>query len=242
MATTLRFRHAALAFFLPMFAGTGQAADEALPPSFAAIVTAPSDLSGLEMHAVINHDGDGEGEEMPSAKVYFEAESKDFATSMTVTDFSLCKRPAEHALCLAFRNQISAAAPSLSTDITDTRIGGAGYHTLFLARLGGIQLPGADATFAFLAGDTQDGPPSELVLYIYARRGTNLVQVTGPAGRCEGRVRPGESEVAYYQRACLSESLLARARKAGTKLAKRFRLAPSKQIPQQVQPKQVPPQ
>ncbi|HEX4494218.1 MAG TPA: hypothetical protein VIE43_00995, partial [Thermoanaerobaculia bacterium] len=73
MTTTLRFRHAALAFFLPIFAGTSQAADEALPPSFAAIVTAPSDRSGLEMHAVINHDGDGEGEEMPSAKLYFEA-------------------------------------------------------------------------------------------------------------------------------------------------------------------------
>jgi hypothetical protein len=124
MATTLRFRHAALAFLLPLFAGTSQAADEALPPSFAAIVTAPSDLSGLEMHSVTNHDGDGEGEEMPSAKVYYEAGSKDFATSMTVTDLSLCKRPAEHAICLAFRNQISAAAPALSTDITNTRIGG----------------------------------------------------------------------------------------------------------------------
>ena len=178
------------------------------------------------MHPVLNHDGDGEGEELPSAKAYFEAGSKDYTTSMTVTDLSLCQRPAEHAICAAFHSLISAAAaPSLGTDVTDTRIGGAGYRTVFLARLEGVELTGADKAFVFLGGDSQDPPQSALAVYVYARRRTNLVQLTAAVGRCEAPAQPNESDAAYYRRVCLGERVLARAKAVGLKLVSRFRLA-----------------
>jgi hypothetical protein len=199
---------------------------EPIPAAFAAIKAAPADKRGLKEAAVVNNgkDEEEEGAEMPSSITYYQAGTKDYATTMTVTDLSLCKRPSEREICASFRAMISGPPPALGTDVTHSRIGGSGYHTMFLARVEGVKLDGVDAATTFLGGDTQDSPQCSLIVYVYARRGSNLVQLTAPVGRCNAPVRPKEGDVAYYRRACLSRKTLEQASAVGKQLVELFRL------------------
>jgi hypothetical protein len=163
---------------------------------------------------------------MPTTIDYFQTGSKDYGTFMSVTDLSLCLRPSQRATCESFRKMISDAPPPLGAEVTDTRIGGSGYATFYLTRIDGVQLAGVDAAMAFLGGDTQDPPAGSARLYIYARRGSNLIQMTTDVGRCTSPPRPNEKDVANYRRACANPTVLARASAAGKRLVELFRQAP----------------
>lgn len=195
------------------------------PAAFPAIKTAPADHRHLSPRLFVHDEGD-EGGEMPTTIDYFQTGSRDYGTFMSVTDLSLCRRPSERAICESFRRMISAAAPPLGADVTETRIGGSGYRTVYLARIDGVKLAGVDAATAFLGGDTQDPPAVSLSIYIYARRGSNLIQVTTGVGHCTAPPRPNEKDAAYYRRACADPTVLARSSTAGKRLVELFRLAP----------------
>lgn len=82
-----------------------------------------------------------------------------------------------------------------------------------------------DAAAAFLGGDNQDAPPAgQLSLYVYARRGSNLIQLTTGVGACTSPPGPQEKDDAYYRRACANGQVLARADAAGKRLVELFRL------------------
>ena len=138
-------------------------------------------------------------------------DSKEFGTFMTISDASLCKRPVESQICRSFRAMISDTQPALGTDVSATRIGGSGYGTVFLARVDSIKLDGVDRSTAFLGADSQDPPLSTIVLYIYATRGTNLIQLAMPVDRCTKLAEPGTSDVSYYRSFCGNEAILAKA-------------------------------
>ncbi len=164
---------------------------------------------------------------MPSTIDYSLKGSHDYGTFMSVTDLSLCRRPAQRATCESFGKMISAAPPPLGAEVTGSRIGGSGYATFYIARVDGVKLEGVDAATAFVGGDTQDPPAgSSLSLYIYARRGSNLIQLTTGIGRCTGTPRPKEKDAAYYRRACANRTVLAKATAEGKRLVELFRLAP----------------
>jgi len=166
---------------------------------------------------------------MPSTIDYSQTGSHDYGTFMSVTDLSLCQRPSERAICKSFRKMISAAPPPLGADVSESRIGGSGYRTYYLARVDGVKLEGVDAATVFLGGDTQDAPPAgSLSLYVYARRGSNLIQMTTGVGRCTAPPGPNEEDAAYYRRACTNPTVLARANAAGKRLVELFRLARSR--------------
>jgi hypothetical protein len=164
---------------------------------------------------------------------------------MAVTDLSLCRRPSERAICSAFRAVIAGPLPVLGEDLTDSRIGGVGYRTVFLARVEGVKFAGVDSVVAWLGADSQDPPASEVVLYVYAQRGSNLLQLSGPVGRCATPVpesfwkdSPQEADTAmareklrrrddaYYRSACVTPEILRRADATGKRLADLFRLTP----------------
>ncbi len=218
---------------------------QAIPPSLSAIKAAPADMGPLR-RTVVERDPDpeDEGSEMPPVIYYDQARTKDFGTFLAVTDLSLCQRPSEREICAAFRQMISGPLPATGDDVSNSRIGGVGYATIFIARVDGVQLAGVDRMVAFLGGDTQDGPVTRVVLYIYAQRGSNLLQLTTPAGDCHGAVpdrfrqapAPGATPIpeakvraeedAYYRRACRNEATLRQARAAGSRLVELFRLKP----------------
>lgn len=217
---------------------------QTVPKAPSAIKTAPADMGPLERIVDIERNPEDEGSERPPAIYYEPARTKDHATFMVVTDLSLCQRPSEREMCAAFRKMISGALPAVGDDISNSRIGGVGYATIFLARVNGVQLAGVDRMVAFIGGDTQDGPVTQVVLYIYAQRGSNLLQLVTPAGDCHGRVpdrfwqapasgaapipeaKVRAEEDAYYRRACMNEATLAQARAAGSRLVELFRLKP----------------
>lgn len=195
------------------------------PAAFAAVKAAPADLRHLSPIFTVNKEED-EGGEMPDTIDYYQTGSHDYGTFMSVTDLSLCRRSAQRATCKSFRKMISAAPPPLGAEVTATRIGGSGYATFYLARVDGVKLAGVDAVTAFLGGDTQDPPAGSVHLYIYAQRGSNLIQMTTGVGRCTAPPRPNEKDAAYYRRACANPSVLAKASAAGKRLVELFRLAP----------------
>lgn len=201
----------------------GNAAEK--PPAlFDSIKTAPENETSFTPTFSVNHDGDGEGEELPASIIYSKKDSDDFGTSMTVTDFSLCKRPVEKKICQAFVKMISDAPPTLGADVTETRIGGAGYGTVFLARVDSVILDGVDSSTAFIGSDSQDPPLGQIVLYVYAKKGTNLIQLSAPVDQCAAEPKPNESDISYYKRCCVSETILKKANAEGKKLTELFRL------------------
>ncbi|HVR08318.1 MAG TPA: hypothetical protein VMW75_09740 [Thermoanaerobaculia bacterium] len=195
------------------------------PPAAVAVInTAPADHQRFTASFSSSNEEDEDGNQPPTID-YFQKGSRDDGTFMAVTDLSLCRRPSQRATCQSFGKMISAAPPPLGTDITDSRIGGGGYATIFFARVDEVALDGVDAATAFIGGDTQDPPAASATLYIYARRGSNLIQLTTKAGRCTALPRPKEKDVSYYRRACVNRTVLAKASAAGRRLVELFRLA-----------------
>ncbi len=143
---------------------------------------------------------------------------------MTVTDLRLCKRPVEKEICRAFAGMIAHAPPALGTDITGTRIGGSDYRTVFLAPAGPLEYPGVDRLRVFLGVDSQDLPLGYLTLYVYAKKGSSLIQLTTRVGECSALAKPNESDVAYYRRNCVSKQILQKAKSKGKELTELFRL------------------
>ena len=199
--------------------------DVAKPPAPLDLITVrPADAS-LKPIYVINKDGDGEGEELPPSILYVPDE-KDLHTSMTITDRRLCKRKDEKAICKAFETMIDGKLPKLGTEVNETRIGGSGYVTTYLAPLTGIDYPGVDRFVAFLGSDSQDPPLGDLVVYLYARKGTALIQLSTKIGECSALPKKGESDEAYYRRNCLGRRTVKAAGEKGTAAAVRFAQAP----------------
>jgi hypothetical protein len=196
-----------------------------LPPAAVAVIkTAPADHQRFTASFSNSNEEDEDGNQ-PSTIYYYQKGSRDYWTFMSVTDLSLCRRPSQRATCKSFDRMISAAPPPLGTDVTDSRIGGGGYATIFFARVDEVTLDGVDAATAFIGGDTQDPPAASVTLYIYARRGSNLIQMTTKAGRCTALPKPNEKDAAYYRRACVNRTVLAKANAAGKRLVELFRLA-----------------
>lgn len=193
------------------------------PAPLDVITTVPLNPGTFRRHFIVNHDGDGIGEEQPSSILYVK-KGKDLRTSMTVTDLLLCKRPSEQDICRAFDRMISASRPPLGTDVTLTRIGGSNYRTVFLAGVDSVDYTGVDRFTAFLGGDSQDLPLSDLVVYVYAKKGSSLVQLSASVARCNALVKPGESDVAYYRRNCVSPAILEKASSRAKELTELFRL------------------
>lgn len=189
------------------------------------ITTKPADARLFTVDTSVNHDGDGEGEEMPPSIGYFLKGSKDYTTSMTVTDTSLCKRPAEQQICKAFRG-FSEVRHALGDEISYTRIGGSGFVTIFLARLDSKKIAGFDSSVAFLAVNTQDPPRGDVVLYVFATRRTNLIQLAAPVGTCLALQDERQNDVSYLETSCMSQSLLQSAATKLTALTGLFRVEP----------------
>src|SRR5581483_5193941 len=131
--------------------------------------------------------------------------------------------------------------PAMGDYVTDSRIEDNGAATVYLAPLEGAKLAGVDRMTAFVGGVTQDAPLVEPYVYVYAQRGTNLLELSASLGACEFKVPhsfyedPGRErseaeqrrrENDYYRRACVTPKVLARARAAAQHLAELFRLAP----------------
>ena len=228
----LAARSLALAFALALLAPGARAADrKPMPPEKAPapldlVTAAPADPA-LKRVFVVNEGGDSEGEEgaeLPSSIMY-SLDDKDFGTFMTVTDLRACKRPSEKAICKAFVDLIAGPPPPLGKEVTETRIGGSGYSTAYLKPISGIDYSGVDRFTAFLGADSQDPPLSGLNLYLYARKGTNLIQLSVSVGKCSPLPKRGESDEAYYRHHCVSDAILEKAKARGKMAAERFRLA-----------------
>jgi hypothetical protein len=227
---------------LGLFVGVlGAVGSSATAPDAAAVLArltaVPADASRLERRVDVDREEGDEGFEMPPAVYYNRAH--DIGTFLAATDRSLCRRPEEREICDGFLAMIAGRRPPLGTDVSETRIGGVGYATLYLSPVDGVQLHDVDAMMAFLGGDTQDDAPGEIVLYLYARRGSNLVQMTAPVGSCQvpselafigtsGKRKSEEQlrrdELAYYRRVCAGP-MVAKARAVAQDLAGVFRLA-----------------
>jgi hypothetical protein len=203
-----------------------KAPQEKVPQPLELITAAPAD-PGLKRVFLVNQGGDSEreeGAELPSSIMY-SLDDKDFGTFMAVTDQRLCKRPSEKEICKAFVGLIAGPPPQLGKEVTGTRIGGSGYGTVYLKQISGINYLGVDRFTAFLGADSQDPPLSGLNLYIYAQKGTNLIQISVSVGKCAKPVKRGEKDEAYYRRSCVSDVILEKAMAAGKMAAERFRLA-----------------
>jgi hypothetical protein len=200
-----------------------------VPPQMRVITVAPAD-PGLRKSVDVNgpEDENEEGGDMPSA-IYYYGSAKDDMSFLAITDESLCRRPSEVAVCAAFHRILSGPPPDLGTEVTGSRIGGAGYGSTFLARLDNLNLPGADRSVAFLAADSQDPPWSGLAVYIYAQRGGNLIELYAGAGNCSAPPRDSDTRDPrpYFRRSCVNRETLAAARAAGQRLLQKFRLKPA---------------
>jgi hypothetical protein len=193
------------------------------PAIFDSIKTAPTNSLDLTPYYSVNRDGDGLGEELPSSIMYFKKGSKEYSTSMAVTDLSLCKRPIETEICQSFIKTIVGKPPLLGTDISNTRIGDAGAVTIFLTPIESVELDGVDIATAFIGISTQDPPRGEIVLLIYARRGTNLIELRTHVRDCAGQVKPNESDLSFYKH-CVSKKVIAEASSKAKQLTKLFKL------------------
>lgn len=203
-------------------APTPEAKTDAPVRSLTLVTLRPADIR-LEWIDIVSEEGDGEGEELPPQRLFF-LDKKDLFTSMTVTDRRVCVRKEEKAICQAFEAIVDGKLPKLGAEVTGTRIGGAGYVTKFLTVLPGVEYPGVDKVVAFLGSDSQDPPMGNLALYLYARKGTGLVQLTTKVGECPALPKKGESDAAYYRRTCLNEKNVQAAKEKAKELTARFRL------------------
>ena len=212
--------------FLLLFASVSssdepQAQDHSL---FKAVKVVPVNRERFTEYFAVPQETDEIGAEQPPTITYFLKDSKTYDTAMAVTDLSLCVRPDQKKTCESFMNLISGAVPSIGTDITETRIEGSDYTTVFLKRVDSVHLDNVDSFIAFLGGDSQDPPLSNIVLYIYAKKGTNLIQLYTGVDKCTNQPDPNESEVAYYKRLCVNQEILVNAKSKGVTLTGLFRL------------------
>ncbi len=196
------------------------------PALFNCIQTIPANQESLTVNFMVNRDGDGIGEDLPSAIIYYKKNSKDYLTSMTVTDLSLSKRPIEKKICQSFIEMITTRTPILGTDISSTRIGGSDFVTVFLAKIDSVKIDGVDRSIVFIGANSQDPPGCEIVLYIYAMKGTNLIQLSAPVAVCSEQVAPNQSDISYYKRFCVTANILKKAEFRGKMLTELFRLQP----------------
>jgi len=197
---------------------------ERLPALFKVITVVPERQEILGRSYSINRIGDGEGEWLPASVTYVGKNAKDHGTSMAITDLRLCKRPTERQICRDFVKAIDEPPAKLGTDITATRIEGAGYATVFLTRIAPASFEGTDASIAFLGSDSQDPPHGQLVLYLYARKGTTLIQLTMPVAECVFLQAPNESDEDYYRHHCLTKAIREKATANAANLTELFRI------------------
>jgi hypothetical protein len=195
-----------------------------LPALFNVITVVPERQEMLTRSYSINHDGDGEGGWLPASVSYVGKNAKDYGTSMAITDLRLCKRPTEKKICRDFVKAIDEPPPKQGADITLTRIEGAGYATVFLTRIAPVSFEGTDASIAFLGSDSQDPPHGQLVVYLYAKEGTNLIQLARPVGECVFLQAPNESDEAYYRHHCLTNAIREKATATAANLTELFRI------------------
>lgn len=193
-------------------------------PLFNVIKTVPANKDNFSEYFIINKYGDGLGEEMPSSIMYFKKNTKDYFTSMAITDLNICNRPIEKNICRSFLKMISNSSPSLGTNITKTRIGGSGYGTIFLKKVESVKFEGVDNFIAFIGADSQDPPSSDIVLYIYAKKGTNLIQLCTPVDKCIAHEETNQSDISFYKQYCVNEKILNDAKSKGKMLTELFRL------------------
>lgn len=194
-----------------------------LPAEFDCITVAPANKAALDVHVDMHPEEDEICTEQPPTVSYFEKNTKTYATSMTVTDLSLCKKPDQKETCDAFVKMIAGAPPAMGEDITGSRIGGCDFTTAYLAKIDSVKLEGVDSFSAFLGGDSQDPPMSQIVLYVYAKKGTNLIQLDIPVDECKALPDPNESEFSYYKRRCVTQAVLEKARAQSRVLVDLFR-------------------
>ncbi len=95
--------------------------------------------------------------------------------------------------------------------------------TVFLTNIESVKLDGVDIAKAFIGLTTQDPPRGEIVLFIYAKKGTNLIEFRTPVKECAGQVTLHESDVSFYQR-CVSKLVIAEASSKAKQLTKLFKL------------------
>lgn len=199
---------------------------EKKPAEFESIHVAPANTENLRQEfELTDPDDEMEGAQPPSIAYYIK-NTKDYTTSMAVTDLSLCKTSDQKSTCESFNKMIAGEAPSIGTDITETRIEGQDYGTVFLAPVASVKYDGVDQFKAFIGGDSQDPPYSNVVLYVYARKGTNLIQLTAPVAECNQQPGSNQTDVSYYKQFCVTPAILEKAKAAGNKLADLFKLKP----------------
>jgi hypothetical protein len=167
------------------------------PALFDPVVTAPANVAALRHSYMINKDGDGLGEELPSSVAYLRKDDQDFSMLMTVTDLSLCIRPLESDICRSFVGLIAGDYPSLGADITETRIGSYGAVNYYLAPVDVPTMKGVDSSRTFLVLTTQDPPRGGLLVLVYAKKGTNIIELSATLEDCDRPVEPGETETAF---------------------------------------------
>ncbi|WP_018610553.1 hypothetical protein [Uliginosibacterium gangwonense] len=194
--------------------------DAALPFLFQVIKTAPANTEGFTRTSIIYHDGDGEGEELPPSVMYYRGKDDDWEY-MAISNRRLCKRASERKVCRAFE-KFFERQPHLGKEITNTRIAQTGFVSTFLVHVPSVEIPSADRSIAFIGADSQDPPASHLTLYIYARKGTDLIQLAKHFGTCVHQDQEQLSDVAYYRKYCISDKIRAEAEAAGKTLLEHF--------------------
>jgi hypothetical protein len=133
----VKIRHSHLLAALFIFVGTTSYADVGndRPSFFDRVTTVPSNIDRFGLFYVVEHDGDGEGEELPPSVNYYPKDSMDREPSMAVTNLELCRRPQEKKTCSAFQKVVDGQTLTLGDDMTESRIAGAGYATDFIAKV-----------------------------------------------------------------------------------------------------------
>lgn len=95
--------------------------------------------------------------------------------------------------------------------------------TVFLTSIEADKLDGVDIAKTFIGITTQDPPHGEIVLFIYAKNGTNLIEFRTPVKKCAEQVKLNESDVSFYQR-CVSNHVITEASSKAKQLIKFFKL------------------
>ena len=190
---------------------------------FASVQAEPVDKQNFKVHYNIPKEGDI-GSEQPPTILYYPKDSKGYVEGMAVTDLSLCKTNDQKTTCQLFLKMLSQRPWDIGTDVTDTRISGSDYRTAFLETIDSVQVSNVDSFVAFIGADSQDPPSSEIVLYVYAQKGTNLIQLTIPVSNCKQPVAPGISDASFYKRYCVTSAIMDKADAKGKTLTDVFRL------------------
>ena len=97
-----------------------------------------------------------------------------------------------------------------------------------------VKFDGVDVFTAFIAGDSQDLPFCDISLYIYAQKGTNLIQLSMKVDRCNPIPEFPLDDVSYYKRFCVNDRIIARAKSVGKELTELFKLKNPGAAPERV--------